>query len=128
MTIELTPDFGDAGNYQYTFKATDQYNAVGEFTLAVDVIKTNRAPVFIGTTDELVYNVSDKIKEFDLGDFFSDPDDDNLSYTVTNADESVVLVYASTSKFWFSPWPLVKLRWTSLLPIRKGNAEQNHYR
>lgn len=103
LTIELTPDFGDAGHYQYTFKATDQYNAVEEITLAVEVIKNNRAPVFTGSTSELVYNVSDKMKEFELADFFSDPDGDNLTFSVANADESVALVYASSAKFLVQP-------------------------
>jgi subtilisin family serine protease len=99
LTVVLTPSYSDAGNHIYIFKATDQFNAVSELTLSVEVIETNQAPIYIGSATPMEFNGTGKLIEHNIGDFFSDPDGDEFIFEVSSADPAMVEVFASSDKF-----------------------------
>jgi hypothetical protein len=103
LTIELKPDYGDAGSHAYTFIAKDEYNAESQITLLVDVVHANRAPLYVASSDHLEYYATGKLVEYDLDDFFSDPDGDAIEFTVTSSNSELATVYASTNQFLVRP-------------------------
>jgi subtilisin family serine protease len=99
LSMDITPDFGDAGNYTYSFMATDEYGAERMLSLTVEVMHTNRAPEYVGQGNDL-NNVSPSATyEYSIMDFFSDPDNDEFTFTVASTDTDIVEVYASKDKF-----------------------------
>lgn len=102
LTLSVTPDYGDAGTYNYVFRATDQHNAVREITIPSEVIHTNRAPGFIGA-EEMSFNATGILNEYTIGDFFSDPDGDPYNFTVTVSDANVVQVFTAANSFLIKP-------------------------
>jgi subtilisin family serine protease len=103
LTVTLKPQFGDAGLYTYVFKGTDEFNAISELKLNVDVIPTNRAPIFIGNSKEIVYHTTGNLIEYALNNFFSDPDNDAITFSVVNGNSNVADVFASANLFIVKP-------------------------
>ena len=81
-TLTWTPDFGQAGNYTVMFTATDDGAPVQSDTLDVTITigNVNQPPVLSMIGDRTV--VEDELLEIILTG--SDPDGDNLSYSVSN--------------------------------------------
>lgn len=102
LSITITKDFGQAGLYSYKFTATDQYNAVGELILPVNVIHTNRAPLFVGEKT-LTYYSTGRLEEYSIEDFFNDPDGDAFSFSVSSSDADLVDVFSSKGQFLIKP-------------------------
>lgn len=91
LAIKLAPGYENAGNYTFHFTATDAMNAAKEMVLNVEVINTNRAPIVIKTSD-LVYS---KLNQFDVvpfANYFSDPDNDAMTFEATIANQSIATV------------------------------------
>jgi hypothetical protein len=103
LAITLSPDYGTAGNYSYTFVATDEYGAVSEMTLPVVVMHTNRAPVFKGAVTKLDYSTKANAEEYAIADFFSDPDGDSFTFTVVSSSNTVASVFTSSDAFVVKP-------------------------
>jgi len=103
LTITLTPTFGDAGQYSYTFKATDEFNAISELKFNVEVTPTNRAPIFIGNSSDIVFHTTGNLMEYALNSFFNDPDNDAITFSVISGNSNVLEVYASTNQFIVKP-------------------------
>jgi hypothetical protein len=103
LSVVMAPDYGDAGNYTYTFTATDQYNASSELTLLVEVAHTNRAPEYTGTTDPLVFVAKGNLIEYAIADFFSDPDGDTFTYSAVSGNSELMNVFVSDDKFLVKP-------------------------
>jgi subtilisin family serine protease len=99
LTLILTPDYGDEGNYVYSFTATDEHNAVSELALSVEVMHTNQAPVYIGTEEAITYSSTDELTEYAIADFFSDPDGDVFTFIVGSLHDEIADVFASADKF-----------------------------
>ena len=102
LTITLTPTFGDAGAYQYVFSANDQYNATSQLTLEVQITHTNRAPVFVGSSKTISLNADGELNKFTLSNYFSDPDGDDITYTMASSAD-VLDVFASKNSFIIRP-------------------------
>ena len=98
MTLTFTPDYGTAGNYIYTFTAKDQYDAERQLALNVEVVHTNRAPVYVAATKTININGDGSLNLFALSDYFTDPDGDDVTYTLTSSSDSVE-IYTSQSSF-----------------------------
>lgn len=98
--LELTfaPAYGDIGNYEYVFKATDEYGAVSELNIQLEVAKNNRAPIFKGL-ESITYEVLNVINEYDINDFFEDPDNDSFTYTVRSENTNIITVFSSDDQF-----------------------------
>jgi len=103
LSVVIAPDYGDAGNYTYSFTATDQYNASSELTLLVEVAHTNRAPIYTGTTDPLVFVAKGNHIEYAIADFFSDPDGDTFTYSAVSVNSELMTVFVSDDKFLVKP-------------------------
>lgn len=99
ISFSIAPDYGHAGDYTIKMKATDQYNAVKEHTINVYVAKTNRAPEYIGDITTIRYNAGTTPERIDINDLFSDPDDDEMTFTVSSLDNSIVEVYQSGTEY-----------------------------
>ncbi|HCW06018.1 MAG TPA: hypothetical protein DGG95_01490 [Cytophagales bacterium] len=102
MTITLTPTFGSAGIYNYVYNAKDQYDAASQLTLNVEITHTNRAPVFVGTSKTIKLSADGSLDEFALNNFFTDPDGDDITYTITSSS-AIVDVFASKNSFIVRP-------------------------
>lgn len=102
LSVTLTPEYGTAGNKVYTFKATDYYQASSEFELEVNVVHTNRAPQYVGEESMNFYPTGDFV-EFNIEDFYTDPDNDVFTYTVASADKSLMDVFVSGDVFLIKP-------------------------
>ena len=102
LSVAISKDYGDAGNYNYRFIATDQYDASREIVLSVEVVHTNRAPEFVGS-ENLTYYSTGTLEEYSIEDFFSDPDDDDFTFSVTSSNSALVDVFASKGQFLVKP-------------------------
>ncbi|MEQ8629397.1 S8 family serine peptidase [Ekhidna sp.] len=101
LTIELAPDFGDEGSYTYYFIATDEYDAEREFSIPVQVLHTNRAPQFVGSGLDNV--MVGETYEYEITDLFSDPDNDEFTFSVSSRSTDIADVYSSEGKFLVLP-------------------------
>jgi len=100
ITLTLTPDYGDEGTYSYTLVATDEHGATAEVTLVAEVAHTNQAPGYIAT--EPLVQIKGQAIEYAIGDYFSDPDGDAFTFTVTSSESSIAEVFAAADKFLIS--------------------------
>lgn len=87
----------------YTFVARDEYNAEREFMIAVNVLQTNRAPEFIGSNDPLNFAASGELYEFPIANYFSDPDGDTFTFTLSSSDTDIAKVMISDESFAVKP-------------------------
>lgn len=99
LSIVLAPAFGDEGTYAYTFRATDEHNAVSEMTVSLEVLHTNQAPAYIGAADAFTYHKPSNLVEYEVADYFADPDADDFTYTVSSSNDAIATVFASATKF-----------------------------
>ncbi|HEX6890569.1 MAG TPA: T9SS type A sorting domain-containing protein, partial [Chryseolinea sp.] len=102
LSITIAKDYGAAGDYTFKFIATDEYEASNELVLNVEVIHTNRAPRFIGE-ETLSYYSTGHLEEYSIADFFSDPDGDNFTFSVSTSDADLVDVFSSQGQFLIKP-------------------------
>lgn len=101
LTIELAPDFGDEGSYTYYFVATDEYDAEREISISVQVLHTNRAPEYVGSGLDNV--MVGETYEYEITDLFSDPDNDEFTFSVSSRSTDIADVYSSGGKFLVLP-------------------------
>ncbi len=99
LSVEMAPKFGDEGTYDFTFIATDEYQATSEMTLTIEVLHSNQAPEFIGTDKNIAFDNTDIQAEFSINDYFGDPDGDDISYTVSSLSTDIASVFTSGSSF-----------------------------
>lgn len=98
ILLSIAPDYGHAGNYKVSMKAVDQYNAESEYTIDINVAKTNRAPEFIGSTT-MRYNIGATPARVNINDLFSDPDGDEFTFTIASQNTNIVEAYQSGSEY-----------------------------
>jgi hypothetical protein len=103
LKVNLTYNYGDEGIYDYIFLATDQYQASREMKLNVQVAHKNRAPQWIADSKEMEFNASGRLMEFNITDFYNDPDDDEFTFQVASSNHESVEVFASLQNFIIRP-------------------------
>ncbi len=105
LSIVVTPDYTDAGNHMYIFKGTDQFNAVSELTLSVEVMNANQTPMYVAedVTKTLEYNSIGNLFEYALDEFFADPDEDAVTFSVISGNTGVADIFASNNQFIVRP-------------------------
>jgi len=103
LTITLTPEYGDAGTYTYTYEATDEHGAISAVTLSVEVIHMNRGPEFIGDQKTINFAATGSLNEFAIDDLFSDPDGDDFTYNLSSGNTQSVVVFESEETFLVRP-------------------------
>lgn len=79
------------GEHEAVITAEDEYGLSSQFTVRCTV-KSNSTPVSVRTINDTVINATGSgqpILEMNLGTYFSDPDGDMLSYSVSYSDNNV---------------------------------------
>ncbi|MFK8112174.1 MAG: Ig-like domain-containing protein [Rubripirellula sp.] len=97
--LEYTPADLFSGVDVFRYTVVDAFGAESTGTVSINVGGVNNSPTFIGingdinvlsiTRDET--KVQDEIIAFDLNTWFNDPEDDDLTFTVTSSNSAVVL-------------------------------------
>lgn len=100
VMIELSPDFGDEGSYSLTLTADDGRGHRSSSTVAYAVEHVNRPPVAVAspTVTVALGTVSSPLS---LASLFNDPDGDELTYSLTLAEEGYVTVYTADANVVF---------------------------
>ena len=101
LSFNTAPDFETpedaSGTNQYTVvvqaaSGTGDRALTAEQTITVTVTDGNDAPLAVGTIDPVTLTVGDEDQTVDVSDKFSDPDGDDLTYSVQSADTTVAQV------------------------------------
>jgi hypothetical protein len=68
-------------------------------------METNQTPMYIAAneTKTLEYNSVGRLFEYALTEFFADPDEDAVTFSVVSGDAGIVDVFASSSQFMVRP-------------------------
>ncbi|NJM25210.1 MAG: T9SS type A sorting domain-containing protein [Bacteroidia bacterium] len=103
LTLVLSPQYGDAGQYTITWQAKDAHDAIEEHTVAIDVAHTNQAPVFVGDDKMLMYATKGRMESYLIQDYFGDPDNDTFTFMVISQNTEVAQVFADPSGFIVKP-------------------------
>ncbi|MEP2771515.1 MAG: S8 family serine peptidase [Fulvivirga sp.] len=93
LAINYAPNYGDEGSYAFTFEATDEYGAVSQTTLLVEVQHSNQAPELV--MNAINFEGVNMETEYSISELFSDPDGDAMTYTVSSGDEAISKVYVT---------------------------------
>lgn len=102
FVITYSPGYESAGYKMFTLVVTDQFGNVSEQLLNVNVLNVNRAPeLMTGIVDREYYEDED-FDYIDLFPLFTDPDNDELSYSVT-ADNPVVSIFTTEDEIAIRP-------------------------
>jgi|GEM_PF-2499425 len=109
MTLTVFPGTGDKGIYTVKYRATDQHNAQRELEISIRVttlpiIIPNKPPVFIGDSSHFVYSFRDKNTEYNIYDWFEDPEGETLQFEVSCQHPDIIeVVKSGDSTFIVSP-------------------------
>ena len=94
VAVAITPEFEMAGDYTFTLTATDSLNNESQSQVRYTVIHTNRAPVAaeIAPITIMQSQTSDIIS---FADYFTDPDGDDLTYSLKYSVDGIVSTFTS---------------------------------
>ncbi|MEE0975955.1 MAG: S8 family serine peptidase [Muribaculaceae bacterium] len=94
VAVAITPAFESAGDYNFTLTATDSLNNESQAQVRYTVIHTNRAPIAaeIAPITIMQSQTSDIIS---FADYFTDPDGDDLSYSLKYSVDGIVSTFIS---------------------------------
>jgi len=96
-TVTIKAPVVDAGTYTSTIVATDSYGKSGSYSFKY-VIRENEAPALTKAISNVMLHTLGESATSSLGDYFSDPDGDNLSYSVQNSAPGAVHVATNSGK------------------------------
>ncbi len=82
VNVAISPDYGQAGDYSFTVTALDKIGQISDMTINYSVAHVNRAPQAEASSD-MEMNVGATSEPISLNSIFTDPDGDELSFTVT---------------------------------------------
>ena len=100
VLVTIAPKRGDIGNYNVTLSASDVHYQEGQATTVYTVAHVNSAPEAVAYADILI-DVDGVSPIVNFGDLFTDADGDDLVYTFTVADGSVIEAYATATSAMF---------------------------
>ncbi|NDV69326.1 subtilase family N-terminal domain-containing protein [Dysgonomonas sp. 25] len=104
LRLVIAPGYADAGTHTMNFNATDEHGMITEYALQIKVTNTNRLPYYSGSVTSFTYSVQNDEQTYNINDFFSDPDDDDvLSFVATSQNPALMTVYGSTETFKVKP-------------------------
>lgn len=95
VAIGISPQFETAGDYTLTVSAADSAAHEAQKVIRYTVIHTNRAPNIVSpnVSFSLMETQTSSIISFD--DLFSDPDGDELTYSLSYSVDDIVTAYIS---------------------------------
>ena len=104
--LTLTPganpqNLTKSGTVSVVAEDTDGYTGVQRFTLTV--MGPNRAPAASGTIPNITKKASDSAVDVDLSGYFTDADNDTLTYTAISSDTSKATVSLSDATLTVTP-------------------------
>ena len=91
------------GSATVAVTAADPDGLSAEQSIAVTVEAANQAPVAVGTIDAQTLTVGGDPTAVDVAENFSDPDDDQLSYSAASSDTAVATVAVEGSMVTITP-------------------------
>ncbi len=100
-TVTVTPK--KAGSTAVTVTATDVDGSNRSAAQRFEVTVSNRAPVAVGTLDDLTLRVEDGVEVVDESSAFEDADGDVLTYGATSTAPAVATVSVSGSRVTLTP-------------------------
>jgi hypothetical protein len=90
------------GSFTVHITADDQQGGKDTLTLNI-TIKNNMAPVLTASSGSIVVNISGGVRTVNLNNYFSDPENDSLSYTPTIDDNSIASIKAEQNQLMITP-------------------------
>ncbi|MBQ9711310.1 MAG: hypothetical protein IJV54_03380, partial [Bacteroidales bacterium] len=87
----------EAGTYTSEITAKDSYGKSSSLNVKY-TIKENQVPVAKAEMPDMLFNNLSETREVSLADYFGDPDEDELTYSVQNGATSVAHIVTSTGK------------------------------
>lgn len=102
LNVKLQPDYGMAGTHTFKVTAKDAKGNESEANVAYNVEFTNRAPAYVGMEEiELVRGTNSETYKF--ASLFTDPDGDEMTYSVSSSNERRAAIFTSDNGFIISP-------------------------
>jgi len=121
LNITLAPGYTASGIYTYTFNATDQFGAITELVISAEVMNMNQAPLYVGEAGKSIeYNSVGYLFEYNLEEYFADPDGDEVTFSVVSENTGVADVFASASQFLVRPVAEGETTFTFTITDSKG--------
>jgi len=87
-TLKLTSADAEAGTYTTYITATDAYGLSTTLTIVYKLLENN-PPVVSETIENMILNGTSSSENLTLSQYFTDPDGDALTYSVTSSSSSV---------------------------------------
>ena len=84
----ITASIANPGTYSGEIRATDTDEQSSAYTINYEVLANSKPVILKEIGNILTYEVGDRY-EYDLADYFSDPDGESLSYKVTEENKMV---------------------------------------
>ena len=94
ITVDITPDYGDEGNYDMTFFAKDAIGNEAQTSISYSVSHTNRAPEAVAFSDITVDKGSTSAV-LNLAEMFTDPDGDDISFELYVSSKTIITTFVS---------------------------------
>ncbi len=88
--FKFDPDFTQAGDYTFNLVAIDDMGDSLQHAFNVVVENVNRTPVLVMALEDHAFSAIGGSAAIDLGEYFVDPDGDNLTFEITASDMDVV--------------------------------------
>lgn len=82
VNVAIAPGFGQEGEYSFTLTALDSNAQISDMTVSYAVAHMNRAPQAEASSD-MEMNIGATTEPISLYSIFTDPDGDELTFTVT---------------------------------------------
>ncbi len=118
LDISCSPTYDDAGVYTLVVEAEDALGNKSEASILLTVQNVNRAPVIVNPIGNKEFSYSET-PYFLLSAIIADPDDDQLVYSVTSSNESVLKIYMANDAVIFT----VKSSGTTTITITGTDGE-----
>lgn len=100
--LDITPDYDSAGEYTITVTATDSAAHEAQAVIRYVVADVNRAPVSADTVETVQIVKGGTSNVIDLDSYFTDPDGDELMYSITLSETGIATAFTSTSNVIFA--------------------------
>jgi hypothetical protein len=101
--INFTPNNSQVGSYWINISVNDTYGAVSSEVINFTVINVNDAPVLDSNIPNQTWQEDTTLTGLDLGDYFSDPDNDTLTFTASSVSNIAISISSTTNVVSFTP-------------------------
>ncbi len=95
--LRIVAPEAEAGTYTSVITAKDSYGKSSTLNVKY-TIKENQVPVAKAELPDMLFTNLGETREISLADYFNDPDEDELTYSVQNGATSVAHIVTSTGK------------------------------